>query len=178
VLLAVSIALGASLGLVEVAIPAKATGWGHAALTGALLGCFALGSIAGGLLTGRLAPSAPPLRRYLVAVLAIGVALLPPLAAPGPLVLGVLLVVAGIGYGPATVALFECLDEGTGVGATEALTWVTTAEAVGSAAGAAVSGLLVTRVGAGAPFPVASLTLAVPALAALAVGRAAAVPPS
>jgi MFS family permease len=172
-LLAVSVALGASLGLVEVAIPAKATGWGHGALAGVLLGCLAVGSIAGGLIAGRLAASAPPLRRYLLAVLAIGVALLPPLVATGPLVLGALLVLAGIGYGPATVALFECLDDAAGVGATEALTWVTTAEAIGSAAGAAVAGLLVTHVSVGTPFPVAAVVLAVPALIALAIVRSA-----
>jgi hypothetical protein len=170
-LLVVSIALGASLGLVEVAIPAKATGWHHATLTGVLLGCFALGSIAGGLLAGRLASSAPPLRRYLLAVLGIGVALLPPLVATGPIVLGALLVIAGVGYGPATVALFECLDGETGVGATEALTWVTTAEAVGASAGAAAAGLLVSRVSTDAPFAVAALVLTVAALVALAGGR-------
>jgi len=48
-------------------------------------------------------------------------------------------------YGPATVALFECLDGEIGVGATEALTWITTAEAVGAAVGAAAAGLLVTH---------------------------------
>jgi MFS family permease len=171
VLLAVSVALGASLGLVEVAIPAKATGWHHAPLAGVLLGCFALGSIAGGLLAGRLAGAAPPLRRYLVAVLGIAVALVPPVTASGPLALGLLLVLCGLGYGPATVALFECLDGETGVGATEALTWVTTAEAVGSAAGAAAGGLLVTHVASGAPFPVAVAALALPAVAALLISR-------
>lgn len=169
--LAVSVALGGSLGLVEVATPAKASGWHHASLAGVLLGCFAAGSITGGLLAGRLAASAPPLRRYLLAVLGIAVALLPPPVAPGPLVLGVLLLVAGIGYGPATVALFECLDGETALGATEALTWITTAEAVGAAAGAAAAGLLVAHVGTGAPFPVASAVLALPALAALAFER-------
>jgi predicted MFS family arabinose efflux permease len=169
--LAVSVAFGGSLGLVEVAVPAKATGWHHASLAGVLLGCFAAGSITGGLLAGRLAPSAPPLRRYLLAVLGIAVALVPPLAAPGPLVLGVLLVVAGIGYGPATVALFECLDRETALGATEALTWITTAEAVGAAAGAAAAGLLVAHVGTGTPFPVAAAVVAIPALAAMASDR-------
>jgi MFS family permease len=170
-LLAVSVALGGSLGLVEVAIPARATSWHHASLAGVLLGCFAVGSIAGGLLAGRLAASTPPLRRYLLAVLGIGAGLLPPVAAPGPLVLGVLLVIAGVGYGPATVALFECLDGEIGVGATEALTWITTAEAVGAAVGAAAAGLLVTHSAPDAPFPVAAVVLAVPALAALAVNR-------
>jgi predicted MFS family arabinose efflux permease len=92
--------------------------------------------------------------------------------APEALALGALLVVAGLGYGPATVALFECLDGEVGVGATEALTWVTTAEALGAAAGAAVAGLLVSRVGPSAPFAVAAAVLAVPALAALAIDRA------
>lgn len=169
-ILVVSVALGASLGVVEVTVPAAASGWHAAGLSGVLLGAFGVGSVCGGLLAGRLPGRSRPERRYLAATLAIAAGLLPPLAAGGPGVLAALLVVAGVGYGPATVALFETLDGQTRLGGTEALTWITTAEAIGAACGAAGAGVLVGHVGPTAPFALAAVVLGLPALAALAYG--------
>jgi MFS family permease len=80
VLLVVEAALGVALGLVEVAVPATATQWGDTAYSGFLLGAFALGGAAGGLWFGRHDWRSSPERRYLVAVLILALALMPPIA--------------------------------------------------------------------------------------------------
>jgi hypothetical protein len=171
VVLVLSVALGVSLGLVEVAVPSTASRFGAGAYAGFLLGAFALGSIGGALWSGRRSWQGGPVDRYLWSVLAIGLLVGPAAAARSAPELAPLLVLAGLGYGPATVALFESLDLLAPGRAVEALTWVTTAEALGAAGGAAASGALGAHVAAWLPFVVASAALAVPAAVALARRR-------
>lgn len=171
-LLGVSVALGAALGLVEVAVPAAATRWGAASSSGLLLSAFALGSVAGGLWFGRRDWRGRPEERYLVAVLLLALALAPPLFATSAVTLAPLLFVAGLGYGPATISLFEALDSLASSRTTEALTWVTTAEAAGTAMGAAASGWATADLGTWSPFAIASAVLVVATLGALAWRRA------
>lgn len=172
VLLAVSVALGAALGLVQVAVLAAATRWGVTAYAGFLLGAFALGSVAGALWFGRRPWQRPPEERYLLAVLALALAVAPPLLAHNAVVLAPLLLVAGLGYSPATISLFEALDVLAPRKPTQALTWVTTTQALGTAAGAAAAGAASVRLGTWAPFAIASVVLAVSAAAALRWQRA------
>jgi MFS family permease len=171
VLLAVEVALGIALGLVEVAVPATATRWGETRYSGFLLGAFALGSVAGGIWFGRRDWKSSPQRRYLLAILLLALALAPPIAATGAATLAPLLIISGLAYGPATISLFEALDAFDTSRATEALTWVTTAGAIGAAAGSAASGWAIGSIGLWAPFAAASLTLAVAAAAALGLLR-------
>jgi predicted MFS family arabinose efflux permease len=171
-LLAVSVALGTALGLVEVAVLTAATRWDVTAYAGFLLGAFALGSVTGGLWFGRRHWQRPPQQRYLLAVLMLALAVAPPLLAHNPIALAALLLVAGVGYGPATISLFEALDVLAPRKGAEALTWVTTAEALGTAIGAAAAGAASARLGTWAPFAIASVVLAVPASAALLWQRA------
>jgi predicted MFS family arabinose efflux permease len=98
-----------------------------------------------------------------VATLFLALAVVPPIAATGAATLAPLLIISGLAYGPATISLFEALDTLAPFRATEALTWVTTAGAIGTAAGSAVSGWAIGRFGLWAPFAAASLTLAVAA---------------
>lgn len=158
-LLLVSVALGIALGLVEVAVPAAATRWNAERFSGFLLGAFALGSIAGGLWFGQRKWRRSPEDRYLVAIFLLAVALAPPLIATGPATLAPLLFVAGLGYGPATISLFELLDAAAPASAVEAFTWVTTAEAIGTACGAAASGWAISSLGAWSPFALGSAVL-------------------
>ena len=72
--------------------------------------------------------------RYLLAVFALGVLLAPVGLARGPVALSLLLIAAGLALGPATVSLFETLDVVAPGSGAESLTWVTTAEAGGTAA--------------------------------------------
>jgi predicted MFS family arabinose efflux permease len=144
-LLGVSVLFGGSQGVVQVAVPAASAHWGHASLAGVLLAAFAAGSVTGALWYGSRVWRLSPLDRYLRGVLLVGVLLAPATLADGPAQLGVVLFLTGLAFGPATVALFETLDvvaPGTGA---ESLTWVTTAEAAGSAAGSALAGVLASH---------------------------------
>ena len=145
-LLVVSVALGAALGFVEVAVPAAATQWELVRYSGLLLASIALGSIVGGLWFGRRQWRREAQERYLIAALVLAVALAPLALASNAGALAALLFVAGLSFGPATISLFEALDAVAPSGSTEALTWVTTAESAGIAIGAAVSGWLIAIV--------------------------------
>jgi predicted MFS family arabinose efflux permease len=170
-ILAVSTALGLALGLVEVTVPALVSAGGERSLTGAVLAAFALGSVAGGLWFGRVPWKAAAEDRYLVAVGALALALVP-LAFAHPIwLLALLLIVAGSAFGPATVSLFEALDVLAADSAIEAFTWVTTAEAAGTAAGAALAGYTLAAAAQWLPFTIAAASLAVPAAAVLAARR-------
>lgn len=167
VLMAVEVALGVALGLVEVAVPTAATRWGATAYAGVLLGAFALGSVLGGIWFGRREWQAAPERRYLLAAFLLALTLLPPVAGTSVVTLAPLLLVAGLGYGPATVSLFETLDSLTTSRATEAFTWMTTSAALGTAVGSAAAGWATTRLGLWAAFVAASVTLGVVAACGL-----------
>ncbi len=156
VLLSVSVALGAALGLVEVAVPAAATAWRVTAYSGLLLAAFSVGSVAGGLWFGRREWRRPPGTRYLLAALLLGIGLGPMILAEKAATLAPLLVVAGFAFGPATISLFEALDVFAPDGGTEALALVTTAQAIGSAFGASVAGWASSTIGLQAPFGLAS----------------------
>ncbi len=161
-LLAVSIVLGGSQGLVQVSVPAAAGRWHDGSLAGPLLAAFAVGSVLGALWFGSRSWHAPVIDRYLRCVMLLGMLLVPVAFAHGPGSLAPLLLLAGLAFGPATISLFETLDAvAPGAGA-EALTWVTTAEAAGAAAGSALAGLLVSRTGIAVPFGLASAILVVP----------------
>jgi MFS family permease len=166
-LLVVSVALGAALGFVEVAVPASATRWGVESYTGLLLASFALGSVVGGLWFGRREWHRSAQERYLIAVGLLAIAYAPLLLATSPEALVPLLFIAGLSFGPATISLFEALDAAAPTGSTEALSWVTTAESAGIATGAVISGWMISTLGGRSPFAAASLILATAAIGAL-----------
>jgi MFS family permease len=159
-LLGVEVALGGALGLVEVAVPSAAAGWGEPGAAGVLLGSFAVGGVAGGLWFGRRNWREAPERRYLLAALALGAGLLPCAAATGPATLAPLLVLAGLASGPATISLFEALDALAPHRPTEALTLVTTAGAIGTAGGSLAAGWSTSNLGLWAPFACGAALLA------------------
>jgi hypothetical protein len=171
-LLAVSIVLGLAQGLVQVTVPAAAGRWGHAALAGPLLAAFASGSVVGALWFGSRAWRAPVIDRYLRCVFVLGVLIAPAALAGGPGTLATLLVLSGLAFGPATISLFETLDAVVPGAGAEALTWVTTAEAAGAAAGSAFAGVLASPSGIDVPFELASVILVVPVGLALALRAA------
>jgi predicted MFS family arabinose efflux permease len=170
-LLAVSAVLGGAEGLVQVAVPIAAARWHHTALSGPLLAAFAVGSVLGGLWFGSRHWRLPVIDRYLRSVLALGVLLAPAVLAGGPASLAPLLFLAGLAFGPAIVSMFEVLDVVVPGSGAESLTWVTTAEAAGSAAGSALAGVLAVHRGAGLPLALASASLVAPAALAIALRR-------
>jgi MFS family permease len=170
-LLAVSIVLGAAVGVVQVAVPTIAGRWHEASLSGPLLAAFALGSVLGALWVGARHWRGAVFDRYLVAALALGALVAPLGFAPNAWSLAVLLLLAGLAFGLATVSLFEVLDVLAPGGGAEALTWVTTAEAGGSAAGSAAAGEFAANGAAWVPFVLSALLLAAGAGTGLALRR-------
>jgi len=166
-LLVISIVLGAAVGTVQVAVPTIAGRWHEGNLAGPLLAAFALGSVVGALWFGARHFHGGVFDRYLVASLALGVLIAPIGFAANPWTLALLLLLAGLAFGPATVSLFEVLDVLAPGGGAEALTWVTSAEAGGSAIGSALAGVLAADGKAWIPCVFSSLLLILAAGAGL-----------
>jgi hypothetical protein len=171
-LLAVSIVFGGLQGVVQVAVPAAAARWSHASLAGPLLAAFAVGSVIGALWYGSRRWYGDTLDRYLRFVFLSGLLVAPAVAVGSPAALAPVLFVTGLAFGPATVAMFETLDVLAPGSGAEALTWVTTAEAGGSACGSALAGILVTRSGTAAPFALAATAAAAASAGAVVLRRA------
>jgi MFS family permease len=166
-LLGISVVLGAAVGTVQVAVPTIAGRWHEGSLAGPLLAAFALGSVLGALWFGARHWHGGVFDRYLIASLALGALILPIGFAANPWSLALLLLLAGLAFGPATVSLFEVLDVLAPGGGAEALTWVTSAEAGGSAIGSALAGVLAAEGKAWIPCVFSSLLLILAAGAGL-----------
>jgi len=166
VLLAVLVLLGIGFGSVEVGVASVATHAGHRGWSGWLLGAWGLGSMLGALwIARRPAPADPAgalVARLVMFVAAHSVLLL----STEPLVLGGLLLIAGVSIGPtlngAIVLVGEAAPAGT---VTEAFSWTTFAITAGIGVGSAVGGALADSHPNG-PF----LLIVGVGLAALAVG--------
>lgn len=158
-----------AFGTLEVALPAFADERGNAETGGILLAALAFGSMAGGLWYGTRQWKAPLERRYLqlTALFALGLAL-PPLA-DSVVVIALLMALAGLALAPVVTVSYGLIDQLAPSGtATEAYTWVITANVAGTAIGTGIAGavaehhdastaLLLACVGAAAGFLVAFL---------------------
>jgi MFS family permease len=138
--------LGLVLGALEVVAPALAAHEGAPESAAILLAAFAAGSVASSVWAGQSRRAGDPQRRYVIGfawlALVLGLCLLvrslPWLAA--------VLAVAGIGLGLLNVALLELLDVVVPRrNSVEALTWLTSAEGLGLAAGGAIAGAVATE---------------------------------
>src|SRR3954447_19744955 len=161
--------VGFSFGAIEVSVVAFAEDAGARGAIGPLLAGWGLASMAGGALAIRRGAARDPARRLVVLMVALaaGDALL--VAATGALVLGLLLVVAGLAIAPVFAILYDLAGGVARAGTvTEAFTWLATGLSVGLAAGSAAAGALAAASGARAGF------LAAAAAAGLAAAIAAA----
>jgi MFS family permease len=159
--LATIVLLAAAFGTVEVTVVAGAEQLGSRTLAGPLLALWALGSMVGGLVFGARASDRGPEQRMvgLLTLVVAGIALLS--VATGLVQLGAGMVLAGLGIAPAIACLYLLVDRLAPAGTvTEAFTWVTTAFASGIAAGNALGGTLVQRVGTDGAFLVAAAGIA------------------
>jgi MFS family permease len=151
-LLAVT-AMGATIGLIQVALPAFADRHGATELAGVLLAAFAVGSLAGGTLYGARQwrwDAARQLRTILIA-LAASVALL---AAPGGmLAMTALAALAGAGMAPAFAVSFLLCDDVSAPGsAGESFTWLGAANTAGFGLGGVLAGTVIEQAGQPAAF--------------------------
>ncbi|MEU5527571.1 MFS transporter [Micromonospora chersina] len=143
VLMAGVVGVGAAVGSIAVAVTGYAETAGDRRLSGWLLAAQAAGALAGGLLYTRARPGGPGRLPLLAAGFTIGY--LPLLLAPGPVPMAGLLVVSGLALPPVLTAIFLTAERLAEPGTVaEAFAWVSTAFVVGSAAGSALAGPLVS----------------------------------
>jgi MFS family permease len=154
-----SMGFGATIGFVEVAVPAAATLAGHAPMGGVLLALWSVSSVIFGVFYA-VRPWPRPLHLRLPALLAAFAVLVAPLAIPSTLVgLAALLLLAGVMITPQATAHSAAIEQvAPGGTVTEAFGWVITAVTLGLGLGQSASGYLVEHAGVAASFLAASGT--------------------
>jgi hypothetical protein len=171
------VAVGVLFGAVEVGVAAAAQDLAGPAAAGPLVGVWGLGSLAGGVVTTRRGGGVHG-AGALVAVLGLLAAgHLALVAATGSIVaLAAALLVAGAAIAPTCASAYAMVDWVAPAGTvTEAFAWLTTATAVGTAAGATAAGALADGAGPAAAFLLAGAAgLAAMLVAALRAGTLAA----
>jgi predicted MFS family arabinose efflux permease len=172
-LLSVVFGMTFSFGVVGVTIPAFAlarSGASGDTVAGVLLGLWGIGSVTGGVWFGTRQFTAPLPTQWGATMGAAAVMMAVLLLAPSVPVMAVLLLVGGLTLAPALIVENALVARVAPVGmVNEAYTWVATVASGGSAAGAAVAGVVVdSRGGTGAAFAVGA---AATGLAALAAGK-------
>lgn len=126
-------------------------GHGGGLEAGLVLAVFSVGSLIGGLFSGRLAISQWAMARRLLIVTA-GLAVIPffvnPSWAGQPYAIGAALTIAGLGVAPALAVIFAMTTASVKFSDTaEAFGWVATGQLIGAAAGSAVAGFLIDGIG-------------------------------
>ena len=171
------VAVGASYGSVEVVTVAYAGAHHHKALSGLLLGVYALGSGLAGAAFGAVRPRGPITRRLLLSVWTMALTLTPLLFAPSLAALAAMLFLAGMSLAPTLITamgLVALLVPPARL--TESITWIVSGLSVGMALGYATSGWAVDVAGAATgyrvPYAAALLAAATVSLALPRLGRA------
>lgn len=159
VLVVTMLFIGGVFGGVEISTVAFADEAGRTAIAGALLACYAGGSMVAGLAYGAIHWRAPVVRRFLVGtgVMTATVAVLPFVRQPA--VLAPCLFVAGLGIAPTLISGLSLVERMVPARSlTEGLTWATTGLVVGLATASSVAGRLVDEVGADRAFLVGAVS--------------------
>ncbi|MFK4100131.1 MFS transporter [Streptomyces sp. NPDC019531] len=147
--------VGVAYGSMDVATVAFAGAHHHKALSGLLLGAYALGSGLAGAVFGAIAPRGAITRRLLLSVGAMAVTTAPLLFAPGLAALAGMLFVAGMAIAPTLITAMALVDRlAPAAQLTESITWIVSGLSVGVALGYATAGWAVDAAGASAGFRV------------------------
>jgi predicted MFS family arabinose efflux permease len=148
------VGMGALTGAVEVGVTAATTALGHPGAAGALFGIWGVGSLVGGLVVARLGGGARTGRGLALVMggLVAGHLLLIP-GSGSVAGMGIALFAGGTAIAPTFASVFGMVDGATPAGTeTEAFAWLTTASALGGAAGVAAGGALAQGAGPVAAF--------------------------
>ena len=165
-----AVALGSLFGAQEVATVALASDAGHRAVSGLMLGVFALGSGLAGVVAGALTFRRSPVQRARIGLvlLAVGAAVLPWL--PNLLTVSIGLFLTGLALAPTLIALFSVIEAASPRSRlNEAMGFVSTGVSAGIAPGAWVAGVVADHAGGSAAYWVGAVAAVVAALSAFAV---------
>jgi MFS family permease len=152
-------AAGVLFGAVEVGVTAAAGPLGGNGVAAPLLALWGAGSMAGGIVTAKLGGAARSGRGLGLTLAALAAGHLALGAVVGsPIGLGAVIFLAGAWIAPAYTSIYSMVDDVAPRGTvTEAFAWLSTAAAVGAAAGSAVGGALIDSAGPQAAFGLAGL---------------------
>jgi MFS family permease len=149
VLVPMCLFLGVMFVSIDLSTVAFATHFGHKALAGFILGCYALGSGTGGLWYGSRTWRAPAWRRLAVTLPLTVAGVCTFWAMPNLLVLAVVIFVCGMTIAPTLIATYSLLESTSRPGrATEAMSWLSTGVSVGVACGSTAAGFILDAFGA------------------------------
>lgn len=156
VLMIVMVFIGGVFGAVEISTIAAADEAGQRGLAGALLACYAGGSMLAGLLFGAVRWRVPARTRLLLGALVMTATATTLPWADSLVVLAPLLFLAGVGIAPTLISGFSIVERIVPAGTvTEGLSWATTGLIVGFSAATWLSGRLVDTASVPTAFTVA-----------------------
>lgn len=137
--------LGMAFGAMGVAVPGFAAEHsGSDSIAGLLLGVWGIGSLLGGVWFGTRHFTMPLPRQFAVLLVAVGASFAVLAAMPGPVAMGVALIIGGATIAPALIVENHLVGRITPPAMhTEAYTWLVTVSVAASALGGAVAGLLI-----------------------------------
>lgn len=170
-LILVVLGVGVGGGPLEVAVLARTQDAGSPEAAGILLAALSAGSVVGGLLWGRRAHRRRPSTHLIGLVLIMSIGTAAVAATENLALLGLFLALTGVASTPALVVAYLAADDLIpAAGRTEATTWVSTANNVGVALGAAAAGALIEHSGPGSALLFGATTLALTAALLLLTG--------
>jgi MFS family permease len=142
------IAVGAMFATTEVVVVALTRAFGQPDAATLVIGVYALGSFAVGLILGAFSPQMRLERQLLLTVGVIAATSLPLLSANGVASLGLAVFVSGIAIAPTFISAFGLIERRVPPSMlTEGVTWVTTGIGIGMALGSAAAGWVVDSFG-------------------------------
>jgi predicted MFS family arabinose efflux permease len=160
---------GAMLAAIDLATVDFAAEHGHRPLAGLILGGYALGSAAAGVWYGSRAWQAPLRRRFAVTLCAAAAGTATFWAMPGLAALAAVMFVSGLALSPMLITGFSLIEQQAPTARlTEGMAWLTSAIALGTAAGSAAAGQVIDAAGARGGYAFAAACGAAAALACMA----------
>ncbi len=149
---------GMAFGAIDVAVPAFARQVGHPSTAGWLLATPAIGLGVGSYLYGVWSPVDRGAGRYRRFCALAAVSLLPLPFMPSAATMAAAGLVLGLGFAPASISQFQLADDLLPQHRAEAVSWMTSLFAGGSAAGAAAAGQAIDAFGARSGLSIAMIT--------------------
>ncbi|MCW2712573.1 MAG: transporter [Marmoricola sp.] len=165
-----ALALGSVFGALEVATVAFADDAGHRAVSGLMLGAFAMGSLVAGVWAGAMVWQRGPLPRARIGmgVLVVGATVLPLL--PDLVTVTVALFLTGLALAPTLIAIFSLIEASVPrARLNEAMGFVQTGMSAGIAPGAWLAGVVADTHGGSSAYWVCAVSALLAALAGIAV---------
>jgi MFS family permease len=141
--------MGAMFATIDLSTVAFAQEHGHKPLAGFVLGAYSAGSLVGGLCYGSRSWATPARRRFAIALALVTAGTATFWAMPGLIVLAVVIFFSGLCISPTFITGYGLIDQQASAGRrTEGMAWLSSAIAVGVAAGSAIAGQIIDEAGA------------------------------